>query len=462
MELFMASDWVEEEGKNADFGDQRLAKRFKRLLSDLYDLSRNSIPAACGGWNETLAAYRFFDHKKVTIKRVLSPHYEATLKRIKAAGVVLIAQVTTHLIREKTKQTELIRGIRATEKIKTFLHASVAFTPARTCLGVVSAEHWERKDKKDAVQQAMKPIEEKESVRWLEGYGAACAVQGLCPQTLVVSVSDRESDIHELYVEAQSYASPTRAGWIVRSKHDRQVEGKSTLRLRAYLEKTAVQGHTEFTLPASGNRPSRQVKQSLQAGLVPLKAVSHHNKVLEGTTIHAILVKELSAPEGEKAIEWLLLTNLPIDTPEQIETIIQWYRCRWEIEIYFRVLKNGCQVEKLQLETLERFEACLGIYMIVAWRLLFMTMLARQCPELPCDVILDEEEWQSLYITARQTAPPKIPPTLNEAIAMMAKLGGYLGRKHDGPPGTKTVWIGLQRTRDFTLAISGYKKSLEK
>ena len=100
--------------------------------------------------------------------------------------------------------------------------------------------------------------------------------------------------------------------------------------------------------------------------------------------------------------------------------------------------------------------------MIVAWRLLFMTMLARQCPELPCDVILDEEEWQSLYITARQTAPPKIPPTLNEAIAMMAKLGGYLGRKHDGPPGTKTVWIGLQRTRDFTLAISGYKKSLEK
>lgn len=133
-------------------------------------------------------------------------------------------------------------------------------------------------------------------------------------------------------------------------------------------------------------------------------------------------IKPQHAPEGEDAIEWLLLTNLPIDTPAQIETIIQWYRCRWEIEIYFRVLKNGCQVEKLQLETRERFEVCLGIYMIVAWRLLFMTMLARQCPELPCDVILDEEEWQSLYIKVRQTAPPKIPTTLNEAIEMMAKL----------------------------------------
>ena len=456
----MAADWAEEEGESADFGDQRLSKRFKRLLTNLYDLSRNSIPAACGGWNETLAAYRFFDNANVNIEKVLSPHHDATLRRIGASAVVLIVQDTTHLIRERTKQTEQIRGIRATEKIKTFLHASVAFTPARTCLGVVRAEHWERKEKKEAALQAMKPIEEKESLRWLEGYGAACAVQGYCSETLVVSIADRESDIHEMYLEAQSYVSSTRAAWIVRAKHNRQVDGEPACRLREHLEKTAVLGQTEFTLPPLGNRPARQVMQTLQASAVPLKAVTHHGKTLEGVTLHAILVKEIVPPEGEQGIDWVLLTNLPIDTPEQVETLIQWYRCRWEIEIYFRVLKNGSQVEKLQLETRERFEVCLGIYMIIAWRLLFMTMLARQCPQLPCDVILDEAEWQALYITVKRTPPPLTPPTLAEAIDMMAKLGGYLGRKNDGPPGTKTVWIGIQRTRDFTLAIIGYKESL--
>ncbi len=250
-------------------------------------------------------------------------------------------------------------------------------------------------------------------------------------------------------------------GLFVHSMHDRLVEDDKHHKLRAYLEQTPIKGHVEFTLPANGERKSRTVKQSLQAAVVPLKAVSRSDKTLAGINVHAILVKEQTPPKGEDAIEWVLLTNLPIDTLAEIEAIIQWYVCRWEIEIYFRVLKNGCQVQKLQLETQARFEACLGIYMIVAWRLLCMTMLARQCPELPCDVIFDEDEWQSLYITVKKVPPPKSPPTLNAAIELIAKLGGYLGRKNEDPPGTKTIWIGIQRMRDFTLAISGYKEALE-
>ena len=299
----MVSGWAEEEGKGADFGDLRLAKRFKKLLSDIYDRCRNSIPAACGGWSETLAAYRFFDNKNVNIGCILSPHYKATLKRIDACQVVLIAQDTTQLIREKTKQTEVIRGIRATEKIKTFLHMNVAFTPERTCLGVVAANHWQRQEKKESAIQAKKPIEEKESIRWLQGYEAACAVQAHCPDSLVVSIADRESDVHEFYLEAQTYESHTRAAWIVRSTHNRRVDTEHSDRLREYLEKMPIKGQTEFTLPAQGNRPSRQVKQTIQAAVVPLKAVSRPGKSLEGTTIHAILVKECSPPEGEEAIE---------------------------------------------------------------------------------------------------------------------------------------------------------------
>ena len=453
------SDWAEEERGATNFGDARLAKRFTRLLTDMYDRSRNSIPAACGGWTETVAAYRFFNHENVDLEEVLSGHYQSSLARINACDVVLIPQDTTQLIREVTQKDEVIKGIRVKDKIKTFLHANVAFTPERVCLGVVAVDHWEREGKKNKAAQAMKPIEEKESLRWLEGYGMACAVQAQCPETLVVSVADRESDIYELFLETQTYEASTRAGWIVRSMHDRLVANEPDHKLRAYLEKTPIKGSTEFTLPANGKRKSRKVRQTIQAANVPLKAISRCGGELEGVEVHAILVKEQNPPKGERAIEWVLLTNLPIDTQEQIETIVKWYVCRWEIEIYFRVLKNGCQVQKLQLETIERFEVCLGIYLIITWRLLCMTMLAREYPDLPCDIIFEKDEWQSLYVTVKQETPPETPPPLDAAMDMIAKLGGYLGRASDGPPGAKTIWIGIQRMRDFTLAINGYKKA---
>lgn len=238
----MLANWVEDETKSVDFGDARLDKRYKRLMADIYDRSRNSLPAACGGWKETLAAYRFFDNENVNLERVLASHYEATLTRISASNVVLIAQDTTQLIREKTKKTAIIKGIREKEKDKTHLHANVAFTTERVCLGVVHVAHWKREGKKDKAAQVKKPIEEKESIRWIDGYEAACAVQAHCPDTLVVSISDRESDIHELFLDTQTYEKNTQAGWIVRSMHDRLVEDEQSHKLRAYLEKTPVKG----------------------------------------------------------------------------------------------------------------------------------------------------------------------------------------------------------------------------
>ena len=457
----MAAEWVEEERGETDFGDARLAKRFTRLLSDMYERSRNSIPAACGGWAETIAAYRFFNHPNVDLKQVLSGHYQSTVNRIKDRDVVLIPQDTTQLIRDITQKTDAIKGIRAIRKDKTFLHANIAFTEQRVCLGVVAVDHWKRAGKKNPKIQAQKPIEDKESIRWLQGYETTCAVQAQCPKTLVVSIADREGDLYELFLQAQSYPAETQAGWIVRSKHNRPVVDETNSKLRSYLGNSPVKGHSEFTLPANGERASRQVKQTIQAARVPLTTTAHSAGKFEDIEVNAILVKEHKPPKGEKPIEWVLLTNLPIETEEQVKTIIQWYVCRWEIEIYFRVLKNGCQVQKLQLETIERFEACLGIYLIIAWRLLFMTMIARKCPNIGCDTVLDQDEWQSLYITVKQEPPPKTPPSLNMAIDMIAKLGGYLGRTNDGPAGTKTVWIGLQRLRDFTLAINGYKKAVE-
>jgi len=161
-------------------------------------------------------------------------------------------------------------------------------------------------------------------------------------------------------------------------------------------------------------------------------------------------VREIKPPAGETAIEWLLLTSLPTTTFEQACDVIHYYTCRWEAEIYFRVLKSGCTVEELQFETTERFTNCLAVYQIVAWLVLFTLRLGRECPELPCDVVFSEAEWRSVYqVTQRQTATTM--PSLGEMVTWIAELGGYLNRKGDGPPGPQTMWIGMQRARDFAL-----------
>jgi hypothetical protein len=150
---------------------------------------------------------------------------------------------------------------------------------------------------------------------------------------------------------------------------------------------------------------------------------------------------------------------MKLDTFEQVVAIVEWYTCRWEVEIFFRTLKSGCQVEKLQLETADRLEPCLALYMIVAWRILFVTMLGRIYPGLDCELIFTSEEWQAVYLVLNQTPLPPTPPTISELTPMIARLGGYLGRKHDSPPGPKSIWIGLQRMRDFVLVLDAIKNA---
>jgi hypothetical protein len=165
----------------------------------------------------------------------------------------------------------------------------------------------------------------------------------------------------------------------------------------------------------------------------------------------------LDPPAGTEPIEWLLLTSLPVDTPEQALELLQSYLCRWQVEICFRILKSGCKVEELQLEKLSRLEPALAFYMIIAWRVLYLTMLGRESPELPCDVAFAEEEWQPVYVVAKRKPPPEQPPSLDQMVRMIAGFGGFLTRKGDGFPGPQTIWIGLQRGRDSAAGIAAEK-----
>jgi Transposase DNA-binding/Transposase Tn5 dimerisation domain len=458
--------WIAEELKTVDLGDERLDRRFEIVLERLASRPSVSIPAACKGLAETQAAYRFFDNERVEAAKILQPHRQATLERIRQQSMVLIVQDTTEL--EMTRPQEKVGGPLSWETQIGFLdHVLLAMTPQRVPLGVVDAEIWARdaEDFHKRRQKGQKPIEEKESFRWLQGYRQACAIAHAAPATTVICVSDSEGDIFECFAEAEAAEDAARkADWIVRAGQDRRLASSNASLLTEVaqtpvLHAFKVNVSKRRAVCGDGNKQKRRQEReariatcTLRAGRVCLQAPWRKGRRLRDQEVKVVLVREEKPPAGEEPIEWLLLTSLPVDTLEQAQQVVESYCCRWEIEIYFRVLKSGCGVEKLQLETPERFKACLAVYMIVAWRVLFVLMMGRKCPELPCDAVLSEDEWQSVYWIVNQQPPPTKPPSLERMVELIASLGGYLGRKHDGPPGPQTLWIGIQRMRDYAMA----------
>lgn len=459
--------WVQDEMETADMGDRRLNARAAIVLEQLGAHPQYSIPAACGGWPETVAAYRFFDNEKVDFESVLTPHLDATLQRMAAFPVVLLVQDTTENDESVCLGPKGLGTLKETEKYERRLHPTVAFTPDRICLGIVHAIWWERSEPSPRKERRTKGVDEKESARWVESYQASCALQGQLPTTLLVNIADAEGDMYEWFAEYDSFAPVTRAEWMVRAAQDRrldgvepEVEGAVPKKLWDALKQAPVQGQLEVEVQKRPKRAARTTQVTVRSATVKLTPPRRSGYRLPEVTVQAVWVYEDRPPAGVEPLEWLLLTSLPVDTFERAAQVVAWYAVRWEIEIYFHVLKSGCKIEELQLQLPERWLPCLAIYMIVAWRVLFTLMLGRAIPDLPCDLIFDLKEWQAAYIVSERRLPPDTPPRLGEIVRLIASLGGYLGRKHDPPPGPKVMWIGLQRIRDFVLALEAHEECL--
>jgi len=327
----------------------------------------------------------------------------------------------------------------------------LAVTPEGLCLGVLDFWRWVRDASdhggKDRQNRLSRPLEKKESLRWVEGYKKICALQEEVRETRMVYLADRDSDLFELFEAAESGS----AAWLIRAAQDRAVQDGGLLRER--VSQSACLGQIEFNLAPARGRKSRRVVQSLRAVRVRLRPPYRPDKKLAPVEVTAILAREETPPSGEEPIQWLLLSSLPVDSFADAAEKIQWYLCRWQIEVYFHILKSGCKVEDLQLQSRERIEVALTLYLIVAWRVLYLTRLGRAAPNLSCEVAFSPQEWQAAYLVSKRQKPPAEPPRLQEILVLVAGLGGYLARKGDGPPGPKTLWIGLQRVRDFALAL---------
>jgi len=471
-------DWLKEELQGFDAGDQRLNERFELIMRRLSDKPTMSIPAACNSWNETLATYRFFDNASVSPEQILSPHREATVRRIAQHPVVVVAQDTTTL--NLTKPSDQMKGtgpLSDEHNHGMFNHVGLAISTDGVALGVVEAEYWARdwetffsnkqltKSEK-AIKRRETPFLEKESARWLRGYQAGCELAQQNPQTQIVVVSDSEADLLDCiaYAQQSKASASSSADWITRAYQDRCLpKGETHPKLWDACEAAPVRTTIEIEVsendPESGDKTKRNQSRTARTTQAEVRAITitlPGQPRVEGNigpqVVNVVYVREIKPPEGEKPVEWLLLTNLPIDSIEEIQLVIDYYVLRWKIELYFRILKVGCGVEKLQFEQLERYQRCLAVYMVVAWRVFYVMMLGRECPEIPCDCVFSPEEWKSVYKVVHRKEPPKTPPPLGEMVVLVAKLGGYLGRKHDGPPGPQTTWIGMQRMKDFALA----------
>ena len=443
-------DWAAEEFGGCELPDARLQERLLTLARDFYARPTASVPQACSSRARTKAAYRFLEHDHTTMLTLLQPHYRATEARVSKESIVLAVQDTTSLDYTTHRATEGLGPIAAWAQGPQGLqlHSTLAFSGKGTPLGFLDVQCWARDPQafgKKAKRHQL-PIEEKESYKWLKSYRALAAVQARLPKTTLVSVGDREADLYELFAEAANH----RAGpqLLVRAKHDRQLQNEQ-VRLWQTLQAQPIAGIQVLQLPRQGSRAAREAHLAIRFAAVSLLAPTGHQGA-PAIPVWAVFAQEQETPPGAKPLEWLLLTTLSVASFEQALERLMWYARRWGIEVLHRTLKSGCRIEQRQLGQADRLEACLAIDLVVAWRIYYLNKLGREVPEAPCTVYFEAAEWKALMVfTTQNPVPPKQPPTLRDAIHRVAGLGGFLGRKGDGEPGTQTLWLGLQRLDDI-------------
>jgi len=460
------ADWAEEEFGALDVGDERLRERAYLLARDFLARPRANIPEACDGSTAKVkAAYRFFQNPQVGMDAILLSHAQATVDRVRAHPVVLAVQDTTDLDYTHHALATLDLGpLQSADDLTVGLklHETIAFTPQGLPLGLLDAQCWAR-DGSAAEKDDGRPIEEKESFRWLESYRKVAEVQKLCPDTMLVSMGDRESDIYELLEEACADSAEPKPKLLIRAHRGRQRKVHDPLRVEGqslwdFMARRPVAAYQGLMIPGNGNRKERKATVAVRHARVRLKPPEGHKG--PGVWVWAIYAHETDydPAEVEHPISWMLLTTVDTSTTEQALEHLLWYAKRWGIEVFHRILKSGCRIEDRQLGNADRLQAAIAFDLVIAWRVQWLMAQSRQTPHVACDDILTEEEWKPLYAYVHKRPPPEKPPTLREAIRLIAKLGGFLGRKRDGEPGPMVLWRGLTRLPDL---VAGWRMALQ-
>ena len=430
-----------------DLGDKRLDNRCNKLIEQFMAKPSSSIPQACVSWKDTKAAYRFFANDDVSPDDLLSAHYSQTQKLVKKhKGIILAAQDTTDIDHTTHPQTKGLGYLEMEHLYGMKVHSCMAITETGVPLGLLHQQRWVRNQEEYGKRQLekLKPIEDKESFRWIT---TMQAVSDSVPDSkTVILIGDRESDIYALF------ATPRKDNihLLVRAAQNRNVESEQR-HLFTTVRELPITGNLTIQLSKTPARKPRTATLSVHFGKVTIKSPNRGVGRAKGrVNLFVVAAVEDKPPKGTEPVKCVLLTTYPVSSFATATTIISWYTKRWLIERFHYTLKSGCQVEELQLKEELRLERALALYTIVAWQLLYITYETRKHPNTPCTKILSTDEWQALVsMSEGRKTKRTTPPTMQEAVSMIARLGGFLGRKGDKDPGVKTLWIGLRRLSDI-------------
>jgi len=460
--------WLDDEFSGCDFGDQRLNRRLRTLVEQIEGSMGDSIPLACQDWANTKAAYRFLSNNRVCEADIFVGHFQSTCSRSEATDdMLLVLHDTTEFSfqREDPAPIGLTRQYRTGKKADRrkpprqvcgiLMHSSLVTTVEGVPLGLAAVKFWTRKKFKGSTALKRKvnptrvPIGEKESVRWLDNLAQSTKLLG-APERCV-HIGDRESDIFELFCLAQDIGTH----FVVRTCNNRRA-GNGDHTVEEEMEEAAVKGLLRIEVRDARGQPVRAVLQIKyrRVQILPPIGKSRHYPALTLWVIHA---EEATEPQGRKKISWKLMTDLPIRSRHEAIEKIQWYAGRWKIETFHKILKSGCKAEDSKLRTAQRLTNLISIFCIVSWRVFWMTMINRAEPEAKPSVALTETEIHLLDLVVR--SPPERAGTLSNYLVKLARLGGYLARASDPPPGNTVIWRGLSRLRDIVTgarAVSGY------
>lgn len=436
-------EWAQAEFSTAELGDKRRTGRLVELAQRLSERPEMSLPQALEHPAALKAAYRFFDNADIAHESVLAPHVLSSIGRMRARPVVLAVQDTSYLDYATHPATEALGPLSGEGGHGMIMHSTFAVTPERLPLGVLSLRLWARDAAKPKQRQTRRTraIKDKESHKWIESVQAVAALKERLPGTRLVSVADRESDVFEFFLEAQKLGVDV----LARAAYDRNVDGDQA-QVFATLASAPVLAHKFLALSATPKRKARTAKLEIRA--CPLVLHSPRNGTARGLpplALWGVWAYEPEAPQGVEPLDWKLLSSVPVITAEDALERLEWYAARWSIEQWHKILKDGCRIEMRQLQSAERLMRLITVYAVIAWRIFYATLLARLVPDMSCTAILQQEEWEALYCRIHHTPiPVATPPPLRQSVRWIARLGGFLGRRADGEPGSKTLWRGFQ------------------
>jgi hypothetical protein len=442
-------NWAVNEFADAELGDPRRMKRIVELAATLAQHPTASLPEACGNGAMLKAAYRFFSNDAIEPQDFLQSHIEATYSRLCQVPLVLAVQDTTEVDWTSHPATQGLGPLGHTACQGLHVHSTLALTPERVPLGLLAQQVWARDPNEVGKRRQRKqlPISQKESYKWLSSLDAVFSAQDECPNTRLVSVGDREADVYDLLAAER----PEGVELLVRASWNRCVDAPERY-VWATIEAQPIVRHLTLQVPRRGPQPGREAILALRFCPLTLCPPRHRkSERLPSVTLWAVQVREVDPPVDVKPIEWLLLSTVAVHTVEDAIERVEWYACRWGIEVWHRILKSGCRIEERQLGTADRLQRCLTLYSVIAWRVFYAIMLSRAVPEMPCSVLLEIEEWQALYCAIHECpTPPESPPLLGEAVRWIAQLGGFVGRRRRDQPGAETLWRGFQHLSDLT------------